>query len=771
MKGKVSRATLATVMIGGVAGSLNMLAGEQSRVANINESGAGELTEAQIDSIEAAAYGKVRNLDELVITAETPMVKASADKITYNVKEDPSAAGVSVLDILRKVPMVNVDGQDNITVKGQGDYKIYVNGKPEPMLSQNPGMILKAMPAEAVASVELITDPGAKYDAEGGGMIINLITEHKQRNDGVNGNINLSITNKNAMAGVKAGAKINRVNLNAGIDYSESFPGTNKAKTEDETVYFNNDAADRQIRSSSTSDQRFTYIGGNLGFSWDISDHDLFTLSSNYYNVKGHNKTLGNKTEILDIDGEITNAYSKNSAFDFRFQGVSVSAAYQHEFNRKDHYIAINYQFNFNNSSMPVSYIYSNLLNYTPRYLFEKSDINNYGREHTVQVDYSNTLNEHAKIETGVKGIFRRNTATGSSMGSNDNIIFTPIEISSSNMDQPQDILAVYGLYTAKYDKFSGSAGVRYENTRMGIRFIAHPEQDFTSHLNDVVPNANITYNFSPAQTLTASYSMRISRPSIEQLNPFRISMSDMRVQEGNPWLKSERINKVNLTYNNFGRTFGMSAAIDYTNSNNAISNIVYTDGTRIINTYANIGHSRTTSLNLFITWSPVKDLRLSLNAMGNYTDLNSGEREGLKRLSNHGFGSNLNLNANWDFPGICAVSAYGGWGSGQIQLMSKGGDFHFYGLAVSRDVLKDKSLKITLSASNCFEKYLTYKSTIYGEDFRTVNRWKNPSWNVGVTLSWNFGKTISEVRSVNSNIVNDDISGTKSTTGGFSPN
>ncbi|MDE6811074.1 MAG: outer membrane beta-barrel family protein, partial [Muribaculaceae bacterium] len=634
------------------------------------------------------------------------------------------------------------------------------------MLTSNPGIILKAMPAESVSSIELITEPGAKYDAEGSGMIINLVTNRQRINDGYNGNANLSVSNKSLMVGINGTAKINKVNLNAGIDYNYAFPGANKARISDETEYFNN-IENKFAKSSSINDQKFSYIGGNFSLTWEKDENNLFTMDGDYYSVKGYNKIEDNVTQMLDKTGTINSAYSKNSIMDMTFDGGSFSAAYQHDFNRKNNYLGVNYQFNFNKMSMPAQYSYSNLMNYTPAFILEETDLSNYSREHTVQIDYTNVLSSHAKIETGVKGIFRRNSAMGESKGSNNSEDFINIESDASDMRQPQDIFSVYGIYTATYGKFSGIAGVRYENTRMGIRFPSAQEKNFTTHLNDIVPNTSLTYNFSPSQSLSASYSMKISRPSIQQLNPFRLNISDMRIQEGNPYLKSERINRINVTYNNFGRNLGGSISMDYNRTDNAISTVAYTEGFNIINTYANIGRRQTGTLNVFLNWSPKQSLRFSINTSCTYTGIRTGNNGIYNDMSNHGLSGTVNANINWDIPMIFTFSAYGGWNSSQIQLMSKSGEFHYYGMSFTRSLLKDDSLKVTLSASNFFEKYNTFVNITDGDDFRTTNRWKNPSWNVGMTLTWNFGKSLQGARSVNSIIINDDLSTTQSS-GGF---
>lgn len=722
------------------------------------------MTEAQIDSLEMAAYGDVHDLKEIVVTANAPMIKVSGNQITYNVDEDPAAGGSSVLDLLRKVPLISVDGGDNIRVKGNGDYKIYVNGHPEPMLSQNASVILKAMPAEAIGSIELITDPGAKFDAEGSGAIINLITEKKQTSTGYNGSANLSVDNRQIQAGINGVAKFNRLSLNAGINYAHSFNGSQKAKIHDETLYLNN-PVQHLLRGSGINSQNIDFIGVDLGGSYDLSSSDLITFYANYYNVSGNMRNYDQRTEMFSTDNILQWGYSRNSNHHLVYRGVTAQTSYQHEFGRQNNYIGISYMFNFSKAGLPGDYTYGELEGYDPGYIYEHSENDRISREHTIQIDWADTFNQHSKLEIGGKGVFRRNSAFGQNEGSNDLVSFQPIEGSIVNMHQPQDIYALYSQYTATYGKVTAQAGVRYEHTRMGIKYPLDAEKDFSSNLNDVVPNLSLTYAFSPANTLSANYSMRISRPSIEQLNPYKLNISDTRIQQGNPYLKSERINKVNVTYTNFSGNLGGTITADYTDSDNAIASYSFIDGYQIVNSYANIGRNRIASLNLFLLWSPVKSLRFTLNAAGIYTDKKAEMDFSGMKLANHGFTGNLNLNAEWTLPQKFLLGAFGGWNSGSVELMGKGGDYHYYGVTLSKSFLKDDSLKLTFNAFNCFEKYITYSSKTTSPDFITSNSWQAPAWRVGVSVSWKFGKNDANVKRVNSAIVNDDISTVESST------
>ncbi|MDE6010689.1 MAG: TonB-dependent receptor [Muribaculaceae bacterium] len=722
-----------------------------------------ELTEAQLDSIERVAYGAdTRNLQELVVTADAPIVKVEGNRISYDVEKDPTAAGQSVLDMLRKVPMVAVDGQDNITLKGEGNFKIYVNGRPDPTLSSNASTILKAMPASAVSKVEVITDPGAKYDAEGTGGIINLVTERKRRDSGYNGSLNASVTNREIYAGVFGAEKWDRVTLNAGINYMNQKWAANPGSYESTTIYPSSPVL-HELRTTSRTERKFEYGGANLAASWEASDNDLLNFSVDFTDVEGRLTNDGNHTSMSDIDGNRIWSYVRNTTLDVRFLTLITNVAWQHTFHRPDNYLSISYQFDFGKNSSPLHEEYGDLFNYSVPYLYHSATNDNYNRTHTLQLDYSNRLSEHALIEIGAKGIFRRNDAVSSGRGSNDLVLEESIESEYTDISQPQSICAVYALYKANYGPWSGEAGIRYEHTRMGIRYHYGDLRDFTNTLNDIVPNAGVIYSFSPVHALGLNYGMRISRPSLEQVNPYRLNYSPTEAMQGNPDLTSERINKISLTYRNFGRIFGLNLSLDYNHTGNAITPYSFLDANTVINTNANIGRKNDLGLNMFLLANVSQKVRLTLNGLCQYS---SYYANGDMRLSNHGWTGNFNHNGEWQMPAGLSLNWYGGYTWGRIGLQSKSGRFFFYGIALARDFLRDKTLRLTLNATNFAQKSFKFTNTLTGTDFftHTVNRMD--AWRIGVSATWRFGKTQSTVKSVNSRITNDDLS----TSGAGSP-
>lgn len=257
------------------------------------------------DSVPSSGYDM---LEEVVITADKPMITAQDGKINYNIDEDPSAAGATMMEMLRKVPLVTVDGNDNIKVNGQSDFKIMINGKEEPSLSANAKMIFKAMPASAATKIEVITEPGAKYDAEGCSAILNIVTERSQKQEGYNANISLDFSKQvesiSGFGRMKYGKFIGSVNAS----YAHSlFPQKSEATAS--TIFFDNDKATHKSLSFTKQSQKFNFINAGFNLSYE-PDKRIFlqpiSISTRYLPTLHSKRNLHGQTfsQIINCSTE-----------------------------------------------------------------------------------------------------------------------------------------------------------------------------------------------------------------------------------------------------------------------------------------------------------------------------------------------------------------------------------------------------------------------------------------------------------------------------------
>ena len=586
--------------------------------------------------------GSSYDLEDLVVVADKPIVQSDGAKLTYNLQEDPSTKGNTLLDALRKVPMVSVDGEDKIRINGQENFKIYVNGKEDPSLSANYKNIFKAMPADAIVKVEVITEPGAKYDAEGTAGILNLITITKNSTDGYSGSIQATLSKAQSGGSLYGRMKKGKLTMSANFDYAN---GRLVPQHSDNITTLENTLSSDAGRQVNSMKQRvgFDYIGGGLNLSYDLSDRDLITVNSNIYAVKGD--LLKDKSTyssiIYNADNSIRGEVFRRIDAQIANTGITAGTSWQHDFNGNGHKTILSYLFNHGYNKLEGNLFTEKSSGVSLADPYEKMLNKDFNNEHTIQLDYENPFGDGKhKLELGGKAVWRRNNTDSYNLNGDSGS--TAELTDKSDLTQIQDIYAAYASYTGKFGNLSANAGVRYEHTRMGINFHYGDTPDFLNHLNDVVPNAGLTYSFSYTSNLRLAYQMRISRPSLSQVNPFKQTFTPNQVTMGNPNLSSEKSNKVSLTYTNFGSVFGGNIGIEYSSIDNSIAHTYTMIDDVLYESYGNMGHDRRIAIFGMCNWTIIPRMQFMVNARLTRQMFSAEE------MSNKGW--NLNYGANWNY-------------------------------------------------------------------------------------------------------------------------
>ena len=719
-----------------------------------------QATETPDSTLSAPTY---ENLEEVVVSAKKPVVQSNGEKVSYNVDEDPSSASSSLLEMLRKVPAVTVDGQDNIQVNGQSNFKIYVNGKEDPMFSSNPGQILKSMPASSVVKIEVINEPGAKYDAEGTAGILNFVTVRKQRNEGYAGGVQASLSSESVQAGLSGRMRRGDLMASAHFEFADNHIHPQEQYNSNTTLYLDN-PTDYRLESTTLQKFAFNYFGGGLDLSWEPDTLNLFTVNFSFNSMHAGIKKFDETSALFDREGSFIRGYHRIGDGGYmNTLGLRAGASYQHTFGPQGHHLIASYLYNRSTQKLNLTRRFVEMSGYT---MPEWSDLlsDNSSNEHTAQIDYALPLGgEKHLVEVGLKGVFRRNYALGHDMTGD-----RPDDMTASvrtDVEQFQDIAAAYASYTGSYGPYGVKAGVRYEHTRMGMDFRAGDTPDFTTRLNDVVPNAAVSYSFSPAHSLRLAYQMRISRPTLNQVNPFQVKYSEYLVMTGNPDLGSERSNKITLTYSNFTRLIGGNISIEYAQINNAISRYTYVDDGIIYETEANLGKSQSTTLSGFLNYNITPRMRFTLNGRVEYLNLDApnplfGTRPGSpEKLKASGWTGNFGASFDYTMPWRLRLGAYGGKDWGRISLTSTRDGWYYYGMSLTRTFLKNDALSLTLGANNFFQKNRTFKGESWSEAMRNYSRYTSRCWSVSFSISWNFGNLRSNVRRTDADVQTDDRS------------
>ncbi len=687
-------------------------------------------------------------INSATVQAMKTLVKLDVGKLTYKVEEDPDSKAGTVLDMLRKVPMVTVDGQDNITVNGSSNFKVYVDGKPNQMLSTNPSQIFKVMPASAVKDIEVITNPGAKYDAEGTGGVLNLVTgsaagASNAVSDGVYGSVNLGWTTKGENAGVYLSAKKGKMTV--GLNSAVGFQKLNGITYE---------AAQKNLENGTTlttdmaQDQKSPYVFTDLTASYEVSPRDLvsgsFGLTGFYQSANG--------SSVISSDGPAAYSYFSDQGTRYRMSSVNGSLDYQHSSAEvAGRMLTLSYRY----SGTPLRTEFTNRFRSLPFPLPDrKSESDDNSQENTLQLDYTTPVGSGQSLSSGLKFINRHNSADDKLFFADGNSWAYNKE-GSMLYDHFNDIGAVYSEYTGTFGKVSAVVGLRYEYTWQKVEYGAGYGHDFKTSFGDIVPNASIQYNLSQMENVGLTYNRRIQRPGITYLNPYVDRSSPTSITYGNTDITSARTDVLSLVYNRFNQKWIVSLTGRYSHSGGGISAYSFYDDDGVLNTtYGNIVTEDNTGLTAFVNWTAGPKTRIFTNSSAGYGSFSSKELD----LVNHGWNWTAMIGIQQTLPADILLSANLVAGGRTYNLQGWNGSYDLAILGLSKGLVGDK-LKITAQYATNFGKGgMKIESFARGKDYETRSVVEVPIKQFGIGLTWNFGKQGFQVKKTRKSIVNDDV-------------
>ena len=714
-----------------------------------------------------------QQINEVTVVAQKPLVTVEVDKITYSLDDDPEAKTNNALEMFRKVPMITVDGEDKIQLKGSSNYKIYMNGKPSNLLSgENASDVLKSMPASSIKNIEVITDPGSKYDAEGVGGIINIITS-KNAMQGYTGTVRANASTLGSFGGGGyVSLKVGNLGLTANYGYNNRNSPWNNSHSERETE------EDRLAEGRPTKlieDGRSKYKGpfqyGYLEASYEIDTLNLISVGANLF--RGKSKNLSELDAVLNPLGDEFNSspiykFHRNSVSEGTFGSTDVNVDYQHSTFKKDELLTVSYRFSQSPNDSESNTELSDVVNYYLSDEYPKWNINDASTiEHTGQVDYTTPLFNKQTLEAGVKYINRQNKSNTLEQIYNDSTkIWEDHSRDNSQFRHTQHIYSAYLGYVIRLNKFGIKAGVRGEGTSLKAEFARKPDMDFSTDYFDVVPNATLTYQIDMSTQIRLGYNMRIQRPGIWYLNPYINDVDPQNISQGNPNLDSEKSNNVNLNFSKFTQKFSINASLSYTFVNNPIERYSFTADFPVNdprsqyngamwNTYDNIGKKQQVGMFLYGNWSPNTWFRIYMNGGLDYTDMKAPTLG----LEKDGISGRVFAGTQFTLPKDFRINLNGGYFSPWIMLQGKQSPFYFAGLNVSKDFLK-KKLSVSVGANNPFWKTMKMEMTTTGEGFRNVSTNWRSAREFRFSISYRFGTMKGQIKKVRRGISNDDSKG-----------
>lgn len=710
-------------------------------------------------------------LETVEVVAYKPLVKADVDKIAYSVEDDPEANTNTVIEMLKKVPMVTVDGQDNIRVNGNSSFKIYVNGKPNNMMTKNPKEVLKSMPASSIKKIEVITNPGPKYDAEGVGGILNIVTEGKGP-EGYNATFSGRANNSSYGGGLYATVKQGKLTMS--VNYNASSNHSPKGYTYSDRSQIGTDGT---VTSSTVTDGytkgHSQWQGGDVEASYEIDTLRLITGSFSLSKFTSKRDALNTAFSTVPATGQRLYGYRSPSHSKENWDDYSASLDYQRSFSVKDRLLTLSYRLESSPSTSDSRYLYTHReaaddwQTFIDRMRDQRMDGDENTMEHTFQIDYTTPFAKHHTWEAGVKYILRRNKSDNDryNLGTGDKDE-TYDSDNSSHYRHHNDILAAYTGYGLTLDKWSARLGLRYEHTLQKVEYLLGRGTNFHKNFDDLVPSARLGYKFSDATNLSLGYKMRINRPGIWYLNPYLDDRIPDAISQGNPNLDTEKSHAVDLQFSSYNSKLTYTLTGTYRFVNNSIESVDRLVNDRdiaglpnptgkdvIYSSYANIGHIQYAGLMAYANWTPITNTRITLNGSVGYSHMSDGQS-----LRNHGWCTNIDASLQQTFAKTWIFNASYYVQTPQPTLQGKDARYQWYNFSLSKSFM-DKRLTLTAYIINPFGKrYFCYRSETVADNFRTT---ASSSWcqlYYGVSVRFRIGKLKAQVKRAERSVENDDV-------------
>ncbi|HEX8326306.1 MAG TPA: TonB-dependent receptor [Hymenobacter sp.] len=699
-------------------------------------------------------------LAEAVVIGTKPVVEVRPDRIVYNADQDVTNAGGTAADVLRKAPLLAVDGDGNVKMRGSGNFKVLVNNKPSPTLASNLAEALKGIPAEQIQSVEIITTPPAKYDGEGTAGIINIVLK-KGVDRGLNGRVSAAGGNRNSNANASLNFKKGKVgftsSLGTGAWYGPNeFERTRVGKLDNSTLL---------QRGDGNYNGRWQF--GTVGIDYDLSEKQSLSLAGSLNNYRG-----SNFSNLLN-DFVVPGSPQDNSLFTRTTENLyggfngELTATYTKTFAQPKREWSVLGQYANNSGTFGYDFdqyanSYTNLETSQASYR-ERSRGRTPGSEYTAQTDLVQPFGETQTLETGLKAIWRRTGSVadvdGLTLGDPD---FVRLAGRSTDFSYDQNVQAAYATYTAVFKKkLTVSLGSRLERTALSADFQTS-DQPFERDYLSLLPNGNAQYTLSENNSVRLAYSRRITRPFIDYLNPF-IDRSDPRnIVFGNPELDPELTDSYELSFNTNGKAGSLNISGSVRRTDNAIESIrLPTSEVGVTQqTFRNVASNAYYQLNFYGSAKPVTGWEISGGPDVQYI-VRRSPALGIER---RGFTAGLNFNSSYKLPKKFTLSTFLYSSLPSPDLQGRGPANLYYQMGVKKTFLKNKA-DLVLNFGSPFNNYWTYRNITNTPDFRETSESRAFQRSFRLSFAYRFGQE--QQGKQRKSISNDDVKGGGNKQGG----
>ncbi len=673
--------------------------------------------------------------DEIDVTAERSTLELGLDKKVFTIGRDLNLEGGNATDVLRRIPSVTVDADGNISMRGSGNLKILIDGKPSMLTASNQSQVLEQIPAGSIESIELITNPSAKYDPEGETGIINIILK-KDIGFGYNGNLSLSAGTKDKYSGsVSLNLKNKLVNVYGNYNF-RLFNFGMSGNTYRQYTDVNYPQSYNEYNNASARMFGHMFKGG---VDFNLSRFHIIGLSAAFHN---RNRERNESTESWYYDSTGALSYLTNNQSGDNEKGYSfdLSLNYTGRFKNPKQLLTgeITYTRNKENEDEKINQRYFSpnyIENDTPyiRNSFTSSLFDNLN----IQVDYTHPFKESSKLEVGYRSFIRINDNDYySETYDTSSHQFISDTYANNRFKLNEQIHALYGIFSSKLGNFSYLGGIRLEQTFTKSEVI-NTGQKFNKNYFSFFPSLSLGYKFSQADEIQASYTRRINRPHSRMVNPFTDYSDPLNIRTGNPDLNPEYIDSYELNYIRYFGKFTVTPSVFFKYTHDGIARYSYlTDSNVSISTFMNLSKVLSYGAELIVSAHPFD--WISFNGSASYFKTEVTGDNIAPELYNSGYSWTAKLNAfvrTWY--GVDLQFAYNYDGK-RVNVTGEMAPHQSLDIAVKKDIIKNR-LSLSLRVSDVFN---TMKFSVSQQNIgynQTFDR-KRDSRNVFLSLSYKFG-------------------------------
>ena len=707
-------------------------------------------------------------LDAVAVTVQKPIVMADAEKLTYSVEDDPEAATSTLEDIIRKVPQLSLDAEGKVLMNGQSDYKVLVNGHTSSSMSRNFADIIKSMPASSIKRIEVVTNPSMKYDAEGVGGVLNIITT-KARFDGYNGRVNMAAgnwfnRNWNTNNSAQFTVQTNKLSLSTSFYYSQAW--SNKDAVGFQQQYFENlvdNTGYRYLDAGGDYGYGYYSLYGNVNASYQIDSENLITAEVGVWGGKQRSE-VNAKYNYFDNDKQLLYGYESPQITRQNWCGVDATVSYQHSFKGSGHTLTVSDNISIippqERANLQLNNPYGGVV---PSSEIATNQISNVVNN-VAQIDYINPISKRHSVEAGAKHSYDNTLTTTHQVNSNS--MGDVLSESSGNTRLVRNILGLYAGYAYSMDKFSVRAGGRLEGAWYATDYQGDKNEKWKTSLVNVVPYLSLAYLPKMGHTLAFSYTERLSRPGINAMTPF-VQEGLAERQYGNPDLRTGITHNLSLKYAYSNNKWSATGEFYSRLSNSLVTNYSFIDSEGYINsTYRNNGRMRGYGAGVSLSYRPSAKFNLSLTVRGGHIAYRLPD-EGIETK---GWSMSHNLNmmiALWKGARL-TLSEYL-WRT-EPSMGYVGANWVFGTQAhLGQKLLKDK-LEIAVAVFNPHSRETIYKLKSNTPTYIQHSVNGSVSRSIRLSISYNFGKQGLYVKRTNAKADDggDNIGGTSTGASGM---